>query len=128
MGLHHELLGEGTGLGCLCCLCMCKCRCWCCFLGSVCVCAYIACLMFVQVCLLGMHAQSCHWLDLGTCSSSSSSTFTPLGIPESANPNTYDMSKCRVSTLCANGNVKWTNKTADKIDKSILIVSTLGNN
>lgn len=38
VGIHHELLGEGTGLGSLCCLCMCKCHCWCCFAGSVCIC------------------------------------------------------------------------------------------
>lgn len=110
MGLHHELLGEGTGLGCSCCACV-KCHCWCCFVGSVCPFACNACLMFVHVCLLGIHTQSCHWLGLQTCSSSStSSSFTPLGMPDPANPNCYGISKCTVSTLCVNGKVKWTNK------------------
>lgn len=80
----------------LCCVCMHKCHCQCCFLELVCIFVYNACLMFVHVCLLGIHTQSCHWLDLGTYSNSSSSSFTLLGMPDSANPYSYGISKCRL--------------------------------
>lgn len=53
--------------------------------GQSCVCVLCVC-VFMHVCLSGIHAHPCHWLNLGTWSHSS---LILIGLLDSATSNTY---------------------------------------